>query len=305
MAVNRLHYHKNFFTFDEQSVYLDILEKLKFPPRDALLSMRGNPVNRRELFWCDVGIDGSIPVYRSPYSGPPPISIPYPSELIPLVDKVKKFATQNGDDINKCICILYEHGKDFITWHFDKIDDAVQGASIYGVSFGAERTFMLQNMKTGVVDELMLESGSLYQIDWETNLSHVHAIKESKSIIGPRWSLTFRCVASKLYPDGHVVDRDNIRYKTLEEFGNSRNPEKGGKYFSTPQAWFYWNTNFNPMKKKRKNIEDNNDRDNNSKTDNNNKNNNNTDNNIDNKDNKKHIKLASHQQSITKWFSKT
>jgi hypothetical protein len=133
--------------------------------------------------------------------------------------------------VNRCIAILYENGADNIYWHFDKIDDLVPNSTIFAVSFGDVRTLEVARMSDGEVGALELASGSLYELDWKTNLQHVHRIKpEKKYSVGPRWCFTFRHVAPMLdSTSGQVKDASGATHESLQAFHDVYRP------FSPPE----------------------------------------------------------------------
>jgi len=85
----------------------------------------------------------------------------------------------------------------------------VEGSSVFTVSLGASRIFRLKNDKTGEVQDIDVQSGSLFILGPKTNAEWKHSIvKCSTSVVSnTRISVTMRSIATRLDPNtGKIVE---------------------------------------------------------------------------------------------------
>jgi alkylated DNA repair dioxygenase AlkB len=127
------------------------------------------------------------------YSGISYERTPLPEVLLPLVDRLEQ---RLGYRVNNCLVHYYVDGTNTMGFHSDATRDLVAGTGIAVVSLGAERniTFRSQSNKK-VLESYPLRSGSLLFMTAEMQQHWKHAILQQENI-GPRISLTFRCMRS-------------------------------------------------------------------------------------------------------------
>ena len=97
---------------------------------------------------------------------------------------------------NGVLLNVYESGKDHVAWHADDEPEVSQDAPIASLSLGAARRFQVRR----TVDHAErfrqeLEPGSLLIMPKGFQMEFEHAVPAVKSVVGPRWNLTFRVYA--------------------------------------------------------------------------------------------------------------
>ena len=88
---------------------------------------------------------------------------------------------------------LYRDGRDSVAPHNDHLDEIVEGLPIALLSLGATRAMVLRQKeaprRSTPID---LEAGSLFVMDYATQLHYTHAIPKTSDEVGERISLAFR-----------------------------------------------------------------------------------------------------------------
>jgi len=89
---------------------------------------------------------------------------------------------------------LYRDGNDSVAPHNDKLHQLKAGEPIALFSLGATRrmTIRSKNLPRRTL-HLELESGSLLVMSYATQLHFDHGIAKTRTPVGPRVSLAFRC----------------------------------------------------------------------------------------------------------------
>lgn len=88
---------------------------------------------------------------------------------------------------------LYRHGRDSVAPHNDHLDEIREGYPIALVSLGATRRMTVRaKEKPARVIHADLEPGSLFVMDYLTQIHYTHAIPKTTDEVGERISLAFR-----------------------------------------------------------------------------------------------------------------
>jgi alkylated DNA repair dioxygenase AlkB len=125
------------------------------------------------------------------YSRATKSAIPWHPLLLPIREKTE---TVTNASFNACLCNLYHHGNEGMTWHSDDDKEFGINPTIASLSFGAERTFSFRHKITKEVISIILENGSVLLMKSNTQTHWVHALTKSAKIKDPRINLTFRLV---------------------------------------------------------------------------------------------------------------
>ena len=88
---------------------------------------------------------------------------------------------------------LYRDGRDSVAPHNDHLDEIAEGLPIALLSLGAARVMTLrQKEPPRHATQLALEPGSLFVMDYATQLHYTHGIPKTSDVVGERISLAFR-----------------------------------------------------------------------------------------------------------------
>lgn len=88
---------------------------------------------------------------------------------------------------------LYRDGDDSVALHNDKLAELVPGEPIALLSLGAPRRMTIAfKDKTRRPLHVDLDPGSLFVMDYASQLHLLHGIPKSRDMVGPRISLAFR-----------------------------------------------------------------------------------------------------------------
>ena len=174
-------YFPNFF----DRSYLDTLST-ELEWRSDKIQMFGNiyPLPRLQCWYGDEGIHYS-------YSG---ISITRNEWTLPLEEILSKIHDEFPHRFNGMLGNYYRGGDDQVSWHSDDEEALGSEPAIACASFGETRIFSLRNKETKESFQIRLEDRSLLLMLHPTQRDWEHQINKSKSLKGPRISLTFRFV---------------------------------------------------------------------------------------------------------------
>lgn len=103
-----------------------------------------------------------------------------------------------GVKFNFCFVNLYRDGQDTIGWHSDDEKALIPGHMIASVSFspdGGERDLLFKHKVTKERSSILLEHGSMYVMQGETQKHYKHKIPRRAHVTQPRINLTFRQIA--------------------------------------------------------------------------------------------------------------
>jgi alkylated DNA repair dioxygenase AlkB len=124
---------------------------------------------------------------------PPPASVP-PA----ILDARDRVIQHLGVPFNSVGLNLYRDGRDSVAPHNDHLDEIQEGFPIALVSLGATRRMTLrQKEPPGRATHLDLEPGSLFVMDYATQLHYTHAVPKTRAVVGERISLAFRVKRAK------------------------------------------------------------------------------------------------------------
>ncbi len=179
-----VYYCEKSFSANEASTHLKILEKhIKWKQNKITLFGQQIPEPRLSCWF------GEKPYS---YSGLMHKSMPYPSQLLPIMRRVKKIT---GENFNGVLLNLYRDGSDSMGWHSDNEPELGKDPVIASVSFGATRNFLFKRKDNSSKPFcLTLESGSLLLMKGNTQENWFHKVPKTKINIGIRINLTFRTV---------------------------------------------------------------------------------------------------------------
>jgi alkylated DNA repair dioxygenase AlkB len=99
-----------------------------------------------------------------------------------------------GRRFNSVLLNYYRDGRDSMGMHSDNEPELGPEPAIASVSFGATRTFILQNKLNRQRLQLALYDGSLLLMAGNLQTNWSHGINKSAKILGPRVNLTFRFI---------------------------------------------------------------------------------------------------------------
>jgi alkylated DNA repair dioxygenase AlkB len=99
-----------------------------------------------------------------------------------------------GRRFNSVLLNYYRDGRDSMGMHSDNEPELGPEPAIASVSFGATRTFILQNKLNRRRLQLALNDGSLLLMAGNLQTNWSHGINKSAKPLGPRVNLTFRFI---------------------------------------------------------------------------------------------------------------
>jgi alkylated DNA repair dioxygenase AlkB len=118
-----------------------------------------------------------------------------PLEAVPpaIIDAHRRLVEHLRVPFNSVGLNLYRDGRDSVAPHNDHLDEIVAGCPIALVSLGTARVMTLrQKEPPRRATQLALEPGSLFVMDYATQLHYTHGIPKTNDIVGERISLAFR-----------------------------------------------------------------------------------------------------------------
>ncbi|MET0856947.1 MAG: alpha-ketoglutarate-dependent dioxygenase AlkB [Telluria sp.] len=99
-----------------------------------------------------------------------------------------------GRRFNSVLLNYYRDGRDSMGMHSDNEPELGPEPAIASLSFGATRTFILQNKLNKQRLQLALTDGSLLLMAGNLQTNWSHGINKSAKLLGPRVNLTFRLI---------------------------------------------------------------------------------------------------------------
>ena len=110
-----------------------------------------------------------------------------------IVDAAARVSQHLGVPFNSVGLNLYRDGRDSVAPHNDRLKEICEGAPIALLSLGATRRMTVRAKAAPPrVMHVDLESGSLFVMDYATQLHYTHAIPKTTAVVGERISLAFR-----------------------------------------------------------------------------------------------------------------
>jgi alkylated DNA repair dioxygenase AlkB len=140
---------------------------------------------RRMMYEREVDVPRLMAHFRL---DPPPPSTPKP-----ILDAWARVDERLHVPFNSVGLNLYRDGRDSVAPHNDHLNELRKGFPIALVSLGARRrmTVRAKNAPRRVV-HVDLEPGSLFVMDYATQLHYTHAVPKTADPVGERISLAFR-----------------------------------------------------------------------------------------------------------------
>ena len=119
---------------------------------------------------------------------PPPAAVP-PC----ILDAAARVSGHLGVPFNSVGLNLYRDGRDSVAPHNDRLREICEGAPIALLSLGATRRMTIRAKASPPrVIHVDLEAGSLFVMDYATQLHYTHAVPKTTAPVGERISLAFR-----------------------------------------------------------------------------------------------------------------
>ena len=97
-----------------------------------------------------------------------------------------------GTGPNSVLVNYYRDGQDSMGWHSDDEPELGPAPTIWSVSLGATRRFLLRHRGSGQLVELHLPHGSLLVMAGASQQFWQHSVPKTSRPLGPRVNLTFR-----------------------------------------------------------------------------------------------------------------
>jgi alkylated DNA repair dioxygenase AlkB len=119
-----------------------------------------------------------------------------PLPFTPLQQDIRRAVeAASGRHFNSVLLNYYRDGRDSMGMHSDNEAELGPEPAIASVSFGAERTFILQHKGSGERLRIALTDGSLLLMAGKLQENWTHGINKTTRPVGPRVNLTFRFIA--------------------------------------------------------------------------------------------------------------
>jgi alkylated DNA repair dioxygenase AlkB len=140
---------------------------------------------RRMMYDREVDVPRLMGHYRL---DPPPVSMPSP-----IRDAARRVSDRLGVRFNSVGLNRYRDGRDSVAPHNDHLNELQEGYPIALLSLGATRRMTVRaKEKPPRVIHVELEPGSLFVMDYATQIHYTHAIPKTTESVGERISLAFR-----------------------------------------------------------------------------------------------------------------
>jgi alkylated DNA repair dioxygenase AlkB len=110
-----------------------------------------------------------------------------------ILDAARRVTEQLNVPFNSVGLNLYRDGRDSVAPHNDHLNELVKGFPIALISLGATRRMTIRaKAEPKRVIHVDLEAGSLFVMDYATQLHYTHAVPKTGEPVGERISLAFR-----------------------------------------------------------------------------------------------------------------
>jgi alkylated DNA repair dioxygenase AlkB len=152
---------------------------------------------RRMMYDREVDVPRLLGSFRL---DPPPSNTPSA-----ILEAVRHVSTKLNVPFNSVGLNLYRDGRDSVAPHNDHLDEIEKGSPIALVSLGATRRMTVRaKQPPRRVIQLDLEAGSLFVMDYATQIHYTHAIPKTDHSVGERISLAFRLKPRKAATDTYA-----------------------------------------------------------------------------------------------------
>jgi alkylated DNA repair dioxygenase AlkB len=112
-------------------------------------------------------------------------------------DAVKKLvadlSTHSGKNVNYAAVVEYRDGDDYIAPH-QHDEDRGNDATVWIVSTGAERPFVVKPVNGDAATKFLATQGSLITLSSESNETHLHSVPKCKGCTGVRYSVNCKAL---------------------------------------------------------------------------------------------------------------
>jgi len=105
----------------------------------------------------------------------------------------------SGKNVNYAAVVEYRDGDDYIAPHQHN-EDRGNDATVWIVSTGAERPFVVKPVNGDAATKFLAKQGSLITLSSEANETHLHSVPKCKGRAGVRYSVN--CKGIPLDPAG-------------------------------------------------------------------------------------------------------
>ena len=125
-----------------------------------------------------------------------------PSTPAAILDAAERVTGRLGVPFNSVGLNLYRDGRDSVAPHNDHLYEIRKGYPIALLSLGAARRMTVRAKEPPRrVINVDLEAGSLFVMDYTTQIHYTHAIPKTKDPVGERISLAFRVKPARRAPE--------------------------------------------------------------------------------------------------------
>lgn len=157
---------------------------------DELRHGVGWRTDRRLMYEREVDVPRLLAHYRL---DPPPNEMP-PA----ILDAARRVVDRLHVPFNSVGLNLYRDGRDSVAPHNDHVSELRKGFPIALLSLGATRRMTIRAKEPPrAAMHVDLEAGSLFVMDYATQLHYTHAIPKTREPVGERISLAFRVKAER------------------------------------------------------------------------------------------------------------
>ena len=167
-----------------------LVGRLDWQQEHARFGAKAVPLPRLTAWYGEVGYS---------YSGVYHPARPWPPLLAELRERV--WGALPGPDVgtrpNSVLVNWYRDGHDSMGWHSDDEPELGPTPTIWSVSLGATRRFLLRHRSSGERLALDLPHGSLLIMAGQCQRAWQHSLPKTTKPLGQRVNLTFRCTAAR------------------------------------------------------------------------------------------------------------
>ena len=119
------------------------------------------------------------------------------SPLSDSPDAIKKLladlSKHSGKNVNYAAVVEYRDGDDFIAPH-QHDEDRGNDATVWIVSTGAERPFVVKPVEGGAATKFLAKQGSLITLSSEANDTHLHSVPKCRECTSVRYSVNCKAI---------------------------------------------------------------------------------------------------------------
>ena len=175
---------------DADALMDDLVRHLDWQQEHARFGAKVVALPRLTAWYGDVGY-----AYSGVYHPPSPWPVPLAILRDRLGELGKPIAGTNCGGPNSVLVNYYRNGTDSMGWHSDDEPSLGHEPTIWSVSLGATRRFVLRHRTSGHRVVVDLPHGSLLIMAGACQRCWQHAVPKVARPVGPRLNLTFRATA--------------------------------------------------------------------------------------------------------------